>query len=58
MKDKLKPVDLALMENGGEERWRLYARFERKNMLQDGLLKADSPHGVWELTDKGRKFAG
>jgi hypothetical protein len=58
MEGKLKPVDLELMENGGEPRWRLYARFERKNMVIDGLLKADSAHGWWELTEKGRKYAG
>ncbi len=50
----LKPIDLELMENSGEQRWRLNARFERKNMALDGLLKQDSPHGVWELTEKGK----
>lgn len=56
IKGVLKPIDLELMENSGEERWRLNARFERKNMAIDGLLKSDSPHGVWELTDKGRNY--
>jgi restriction system protein len=56
VESKLKPIDQELMENSGEPRWRLYARFERKNMALDGLLKPDSPHGRWELTEKGRKF--
>ena len=55
VKSKLKPIDQELMENGGEPRWRLQARFERKNMVLDGLLKSDSQHGLWELTDKGRR---
>jgi len=54
----LRPVDLELMENGGEPRWRLQARFERKNMVMDGLLKSDSAHGWWELTQKGRQYQG
>jgi restriction endonuclease Mrr len=39
----------------GEVRWRNKAQWERKNMVIDGLLKRDSSHGVWEITDKGRK---
>jgi hypothetical protein len=53
MKNKLMPVDLELKDKTGEARWRLQARWERKNMALDGLLKADSPYGVWELTPKG-----
>ncbi|MGA2412798.1 MAG: winged helix-turn-helix domain-containing protein [Candidatus Sulfotelmatobacter sp.] len=52
----LKPIDLELMENSGEQRWRLNARFERKNLALDGLLKPDSPHGVWELTERGKNY--
>lgn len=58
MEGKLKPVDLESMENSAEQRWRLYARFERKNMVIDGLLKADSAHGWWELTERGQKYTG
>jgi hypothetical protein len=36
----------------GEERWRVYARWERKNMELEGLIKG--PRGVWEITDTGR----
>jgi hypothetical protein len=25
-------------------------------MVSDGLLKSNSPHGVWGLTDAGRKY--
>jgi restriction system protein len=53
---RLKRVDRELMENSGEPRWRLNARWERKSMALDGLLKPDSPHGLWELTEKGQKY--
>jgi hypothetical protein len=56
LESKLKPADLEPMENTGEPRWRLQARFERKNMALDGLLKPDSPRGLWELTEKGKKY--
>jgi len=56
IENRLKPIDKELMENSGEPRWRLNARWERKNMVLEGLLKADSPHGLWELTEKGKKL--
>ena len=56
LESRLKVVDRELMENSGEPRWRLQARFERKNMVLDGLLRADSEHGWWELTERGRQW--
>ncbi len=50
---KLRPADREKMKSG-EPRWRLQARFERKNMEMAGLLKPKSPRGWWELTEKGR----
>jgi hypothetical protein len=52
MKKQLSKIDHTTISTG-EERWRVYARWERKNMEQEGLVKG--PRGVWELTDKGRK---
>jgi predicted CopG family antitoxin len=39
----------------GEERWRNFARFEKADMVREGLLRPNSPHGIWELTEKGRQ---
>jgi len=36
----------------GEERWRVYARWARKNLELEELIRG--PRGVWEITDKGR----
>ena len=38
-----------------EIRWRNTAEWCRYKMVRDGLLKGDSPRGVWEITDKGRR---
>jgi restriction system protein len=36
-------------------RWRNAAQFARYSMVQDGLLRNDSPRGIWEITDEGRR---
>jgi len=49
----LTPVDYDKVPSG-YVRWRNSAMWERRRMVEEGLLKADSPHGYWEITDKGR----
>ena len=36
-------------------RWRNAAQWARNSMIHEGLLKADSPRGVWEISDQGRR---
>jgi len=36
-------------------RWRNTAQWCRNALVQEGLLKADSPRGVWEISDRGRE---
>jgi hypothetical protein len=37
----------------GEVRWRNRARFARLRMKEGGLVSANSPRGVWEITPAG-----
>lgn len=37
-------------------RWRNTAQWARYNMVQEGLLKSDSPRGIWEITEEGRRW--
>ena len=37
----------------GELAWRRRASFERLEMKQVGLIRKDSQHGLWELTEAG-----
>jgi hypothetical protein len=53
---KLTNADRAKLTHG-EIRWRNTAQWERNVMAEEGLLKKNSPRGVWELTDKGIKIA-
>ncbi|GJQ27932.1 MAG: hypothetical protein HBSAPP02_29640 [Phycisphaerae bacterium] len=55
MKPVLKDVDYQPLASGPDNpRWRNAAQWARNSMIKEGLLKADSPRGVWEITDKGR----
>ena len=56
MKPVLKDVDYEpLASSPDNPRWRNAAQWARNSMIKEGLLKADSPRGVWELTDAGRR---
>jgi hypothetical protein len=52
MKTLLVEVDYQKIATG-DIRWRNTAMWERHELIKDGLLKADSPRGVWELSDRG-----
>jgi hypothetical protein len=38
-------------------RWRSSVEWVRDRLVKEGLLKKDSPRGIWELTPKGVKAA-
>jgi hypothetical protein len=52
---ELLPADHEMM--GNEERWRKRAQFVRLAFVKQGLMKADSPRGLWEISDAGRELA-
>jgi hypothetical protein len=37
-------------------RWKNTAQWCRNSLVREGLMKSDSPHGVWEITEAGRKW--
>lgn len=39
----------------GDIRWRNTAQWCRNQMVREGLLKADSPRGIWEISEEGRR---
>lgn len=55
MKDHLKNVDFERIKSGNV-RWENKACWERKDMVSDGLLRSDSRHGIWEITEEGRDY--
>jgi hypothetical protein len=57
MKNTLNSYDYKpLPSNPKQKRWENTAQWARYTMVNEGLLAKDSPRGIWEITDKGRKF--
>jgi len=48
----------AIPSNPKSIRWRNNAQWARLKLVQDGYLANDSPRGVWEITEAGRKLLG
>ncbi len=57
MRNVLKPIDFQTLSSEAEQvRWQNSAQWARNLMVKEGLLQADSPVGLWEITEKGREF--
>ncbi|MCX7964842.1 MAG: hypothetical protein D6691_12580 [Candidatus Hydrogenedentota bacterium] len=57
MRPYFKPADWApLASNPTTSRWRNAAQWCRLFLVQEGLLKEDSPRGIWEITEAGREW--
>ncbi len=55
MRSILTEYDYQPLESG-EIRWRKMAHWARLHLVHQGLLRKDSPYGIWELSDEGYKF--
>ncbi|MGB9794901.1 MAG: winged helix-turn-helix domain-containing protein [Thermodesulfovibrio sp.] len=56
MKDQFNELDLQVLSDGHTLRWQKMVAWQRYRMVQDGLLRSDSPRGIWEITEIGRKY--
>jgi len=56
MKERLTPADHETLPSGQDIRWKNHAMWERMNLKRKGYLKSDSPRGVWEITETGRRL--
>lgn len=57
MKGTLSDVDFEPLSGSSEvPRWWNTAQWAQSAMVQAGLLKSDSPRGVWEMTEAGHKL--
>lgn len=57
MKDQLNSHDLSpLPSDGITPRWQNTAQWARNALREGGYIRDDSPHGVWEISDKGREW--
>lgn len=57
MRDVLKPIDYHILSSEAQQmRWQNSAQWARNLMVKEGLLRVDSPVGLWEISEKGREF--
>lgn len=55
MKGELNEYDKEPLSNG-QPRWRNTVQWCRLDLVREGLLNPDSPHGIWEITKKGEAY--
>lgn len=55
MENQLKDRDNEKLRSG-EKRWKRQAQWERNKLKNMGYLKKNSPIGIWEISEAGRKF--
>ena len=55
MKGILTQADYGQLQSG-YIRWRNRVAWQASNMRRDGYIRNDSPRGIWEITDAGRKW--
>lgn len=58
MRHILKPKDYEVHRSKGQQiRWRNNVQWTRNYMVNnDGRMQSGSPRGIWEISDKGRKW--
>ncbi|MDW8054049.1 MAG: winged helix-turn-helix domain-containing protein [Anaerolineae bacterium] len=54
--NRLSTYDFAPVSSGRDLVWKVAAKWERSKMKQEGLLRSDSPAGIWEITEAGRRY--
>lgn len=47
-----------MMKDYGQRNWKIYCDNMRERLVTEGLLREDSPYGVWELSPLGRRHMG
>ncbi len=56
MGDQLNTYDLDTFADGKTIRWRNTAQWARNTLREEGLIRDDTPRGVWAISDAGRKW--
>jgi restriction endonuclease Mrr len=56
METILTPADYGKLPKSGWIRWQNRVAWQASNMRAQGLIKNNSPRGIWEIADAGRKW--
>jgi hypothetical protein len=53
----LRDVDFQpLASDPDRPRWRNTGQWARARLVKEGLMRGDSPYGIWEISDAGRRW--
>ena len=53
MKPVLREVDYEPLKGDGKPRWQKAVHWARRKMVMEGLMKPNSPRGMWEISEWG-----
>jgi hypothetical protein len=56
MQNILRPADYEKLPQSSFIRWENRVAWQASNMRREGLIKNNSPRGLWEITDAGRRW--
>ena len=56
MGDQLNAHDLDTFADGKTIRWRNTAQWARNTLREEGLIRDDTPRGVWGISEAGKKW--
>jgi restriction endonuclease Mrr len=56
MKDLFTPADFKKLPQSKYIRWENRVAWQASNMRSEGYIRNNSPRGIWEITDAGRKW--
>lgn len=57
MQSALREVDYQPLASDSElPRWRNSAQWARNSMVREGLLRNDSPRGIWQISEAGQRY--
>ena len=56
LENVLTTADREMIPSGVQVRWQNRIQWQRFNMVRQGLLRNDSPWGICEITEEGRRW--
>ncbi len=56
MRNILTEKDREKLRTGTDLRWENRVKWVRNSLKESGYLREDSPHGLWEISESGRKY--
>jgi len=56
MRHQLKPSDFETTATSDQPRWKVSLYLARSTMVRQGLLRSDTPRGIWAISEQGERY--